>query len=250
MEVIRLETLHPILVHFTIGAIPLLLLAAILAWRKASEAWTFVADVTLAVTAASAVLSALSGLYLQFFFPWPGGLDFWRYLHLGFGAASTLVLLVFAGIRLRRRARQTYLGSGSVFTAAGSAILLFATGWIGGEVLVFRSGMAVQAAGNGALALPAPDLPLTGPQGPPENLEQVMHRLRGRWSQVTSSTAHALVEKPTADYYAQVESAATDMADMAEWLKENPSGHSGLGFMAGQFKDSAEALKQAAQNKD
>src|SRR5579883_555912 len=96
LSVLRLVTVHPSLVHFTIGALPLLLLAyAVAAWRR-SERWTFVGDVTLFVTAVLTLLVAAFGLVASFVMAWPADVGTWRWIHLAVGAGVTAALLVFA----------------------------------------------------------------------------------------------------------------------------------------------------------
>ena len=136
LEGVRLVTVHPALVHFTLGGLPILVLAyAIAAWRR-SERWTFTGDMALFVTASITVLTAAFGLVSNWTVPWPGGLDVWRWLHVAVGVATTVLLLAFAFARAVARRRGGSSGKGVVAVALlVSSVAAFA-GWIGGDVLV------------------------------------------------------------------------------------------------------------------
>ena len=71
--VARIEVaVHPSLVHVTVGTVPVLLLAYVLARRRASPAWTFAGDVTLGVTAAVTVAATAFGFVSFLLVGWPG----------------------------------------------------------------------------------------------------------------------------------------------------------------------------------
>ena len=106
LEFARLVTVHPALVHFTIGALPIVIVAYAMAAVRRSPAWTFVGDVALTSTAALTLFTFAFGLVSNAMVRWPGGLDTWRWLHLAFGALSTLLLAGLAGFRLFQRRRD------------------------------------------------------------------------------------------------------------------------------------------------
>src|SRR5205814_2059357 len=119
IEIFRLVTLHPALVHFALGGLPILVVAYVLArWRR-SERWSFVGDVAATVTAAAATASLASGLLSNALVPWPGGLESWRALHLAGGVASALALVTLAVGRLAARRRHPVSGNAAL---AGSLI--------------------------------------------------------------------------------------------------------------------------------
>src|SRR6185312_16969025 len=106
---------------------------------------------------------------------WPGGIESWRWTHLGFGIATTVLLATLAVLRLAFR-RSDVPARAPVFAAAiiVAGVAAF-TGWIGGEVLVFHSGMAVRAAGDGAFAPPVTDRRVS------RNFLDAMREARGAW---------------------------------------------------------------------
>jgi len=105
INVIRLVTVHPFLVHFTIGILPVMVLGyAAAVWLK-SERWSFVGDAAAAACAGITLLTMSFGLISNFYLRWPGGLWLWHYLHMGLGIGSTLALVIFATIRLMTRRR-------------------------------------------------------------------------------------------------------------------------------------------------
>lgn len=199
MEPIRLVTIHPALVHVTLGAIPILVLAYIVGWRRRSERWTFVGDVTLGVVAAATVIAAVFGLVAFVRVDWPGGIGFWRWLHLGLGVTATLLLVAFAGVRFAKHRARPVGGGGSAWASILIGGLVLGTGWVGGEVLVFHAGIAVKAAGEGALAPPIqPD------RGAARDLETAMHRIREAWARITTSVATMIVEEPRQQLFRQI----------------------------------------------
>jgi uncharacterized membrane protein len=244
IDILRLETIHPLLVHASLGAIPFLVLAYAVAWRRRSESWAFAADTVLAFTAAITVLTVTFGFVADQVVHWPGGLGLWRALHLGFGVGSAVLLLAFAAIRLRARKEDPRSGSRSLLAALVLAGVIAFTGWIGGEVLVFHAGMAVRAAGGGALAPP-----VTGPRDPAD-LQTAMHDLRGHWALATSTIAASVVSRPTSETFESVRNAAIEMqrvtASIAEArLDDEPE--PGVRFMADLVTEHARELEHAAE---
>jgi uncharacterized membrane protein len=213
LEPVRLVTVHPALVHFALGALPLLILTYALAVRRRSERWAFAGDVTLAVTAASTLLAASFGLVSNAVVDWPGGLGLWRWLHIGLGLSSALLLSALAVVRLARRRRHPVPGAGTLAAAVLVAAIMGATGWVGGEVLVFHAGMAVRAAGDGGLAPP-----VTRPRRPPRDLLDAMHQLRGSWGALHAQLVEMLVEVPRPGDYEALGREAREMSRVARWL--------------------------------
>jgi uncharacterized membrane protein len=211
---IRATTVHPALVHVTLGVLPVVVLAYGLAAARRSDRWSFAGDVALGVGAVFTIATAGAGLVANALVPWPEGLETWRWLHLGLGAAGTVLLLALAAVRFRALRRGALAGRGTAACALLLAFLFGATGWIGGEVLVFHSGMAVTAAAHGALA-PT----LSRRSTPPEDLDDAMERLRGAWADASAAYGRMLVERPSADGYARVAGAAGEIARVARWLE-------------------------------
>lgn len=221
MSFVRLVTIHPILVHATIGAIPLLVVTYWIAAVRRSERWTFAADVVLAVTAVLTIFTAGFGLISFFAVDWPGGLQPWSALHLAFGAVTTAGLLAFAGYRWARRRRSQVSGRPALYAALGVAAVAGFTGWIGGEVLVYRSGVAVEAAGGGALA-PTLGEPTNTQPVRPAGIMDAMAQLRGSWAAVTTDVARMVVEEPTDARFDRIARHTEHMRRLAHWLAENP----------------------------
>jgi uncharacterized membrane protein len=213
VEVVRLTTVHPALVHFTIGALPVIVVGYAVAARTRSERWTFAADLALVLTAALTIATAVSGLVANALVPWPGGLALWRWLHLGFGVASAVLLLGFAAARLwRRRRRSGASGTATLACALAITLVVGFTGWIGGEVLVFRSGIAVRAAGEGALAPPVVRAKK------PKDLVDAMDRLRAAWASAETTTSTMIVQEPRERDFATIEGDARQMTTLARWI--------------------------------
>src|SRR6476619_5670033 len=138
-HVIRLATIHPLLVHFTIGGLPLVVIAYAMTARQRSQSWTAIGDAALFVTALLTLGTGTFGLVSNAVVPWPGGPELWRWLHLALGGTLTLALASFAVVRVFRR-RLGPTGVGTLLAALFVAGIAGATGWIGGEVLVFPGG--------------------------------------------------------------------------------------------------------------
>jgi hypothetical protein len=211
---IRATTVHPALVHVTLGVVPVFVVAYAIASTRRSPRWTFAGDVALWIGAASAPATVASGLVANALVPWPGGLQAWRWLHLGLAVASATLLLAFAVARLRALRRGALASRGTVAAALGLALLLGTTGWIGGEVLVFHSGIAVAAAAHGALAPP-----MSRVEGTPTDLRDAMGRLRASWAEAETTFGRMLIERPSPEAYARVAVAARDLALVAGWLE-------------------------------
>lgn len=274
MPIVRLVTVHPALVHFTIGAIPVLVLAYAMALLRRSPQWTFVGDVTAAVTASITVVTAAFGLVANWVVTWPGGLGTWRWLHLALGAATTLTLLSLAGLRLAARKHGTHVsGRGALAMSLVSAGLVLATGWIGGELLVFRAGIAVEGGAHGALAPPVSSVDTS-----PRDLVHAMHELRAAWGRASATTARMIVARPSDEGFAAIAEDARALAKIAQWIadradlghdrgpaepvagaEEGPEAKGGgpavdpekhLKLLARQFASDAETLAEHADEKD
>lgn len=206
--------MHPALVHVTVGVLPVIVVAYALASARRSDRWSFAGDVALWVGAVSSVATVSSGLVANALLRWPGALGTWRWVHLGAGVTSAALLIGLAAVRLRASRRGVIAGRGTLAAALVLAAVVGVTGWIGGEVLVFHSGMAVTAAANGALA-PA----MSRASAPPADLREAMERLRGAWAEASTAHGRMLVERPTRDGYSRVAGAARDLARVAAWLE-------------------------------
>lgn len=218
LEGVRLVTLHPALVHFTLGGLPIIVLAYVMAaWRR-SERWTFAGDVALFVTAAVTVLTAAFGLVSNWTVPWPGGLGVWRWLHLAFGASTAVLLLGLGCARALARRRGVPSGKNAALIALLTSGVAAFAGWVGGDVLVFHSGMAVKAAGNGALAPP-----LHSPKNPPRNLLDAMDRTREAWASATSRSSSMIVQHPSEAQLDAIVADAQELDQLASWIgREGP----------------------------
>ncbi len=220
MEPIRLVTVHPLFTHFTLGAMPLLVVAYAAAALLRSERWAFAADVILVVTALLTVVTVAFGLVSNWVLDWPGGIGAWRWVHLGAGAASGAFLLALAAVRVRaRRVRPD--ASGATFAAAATiAVLVGFTSWVGGELLVYRAGMGVRAAADGALAPP-----LGGAGAAPRDFMDAMGLLRSSWSVVHTEVATMIVDGPSDERFHTVAAAAARMRALATWVGEHAEEH-------------------------
>jgi uncharacterized membrane protein len=199
LHVVRLATIHPLLAHFTIGGLPLVVVAYALAvWRR-SPAWTLVGDAALATTAALTLGTGIFGLVSNAVVPWPGGLERWRELHLVLGLATTLLLAALAGLRLGLRRPDAPAPPGVLVAALVVAAVAGGAGWIGGEVLVYHAGMAVRAAGEGALAPPVRD-----DAARPRDFLAAMREARAAWGSIHARLAWMLVQHPRAEDFARI----------------------------------------------
>ncbi len=248
LHVIRLETVHPLLVHFTLGGFAIIILAYLMAlWRRSSE-WTRVGDVALVTTASITFATFTFGLVANATVPWPGGVQLWRWLHLGFGAFLTAALGVLATIRLARASRRPVTGAATAGAVIGVAILAAWTGWMGGEVLVYRAGMAVQAAGNGSLAPP-----VVTAKGAPSDMNDGMDRIRASWGSATSHLALMVVQHPSPSGFAAVARDGESLGQTARWLADitrTSSGDQGFSNLAQKLVVGATQLQQSANKSD
>lgn len=273
IEIIRLVTVHPLLVHFTIGILPVMVFAYAAALWVESERWSFTGDAATVACAAITLLTTCFGLISNFSLRWPGGLSLWRYLHMGLGIGSTLALVIFAVTRLTMRRRGQSLSGAWAFTASLClSILIGTTGWIGGEILVYSSGMAVEAAGNGAFAPVG-----TSGTSPPVDLSDAMGRTRAAWASITTRSAEMIVQHPSDAAFLAVAKDAWRLEQVAKWISTEAPKHvpranepissssssvrdqrtdlamtrgQVMGFMGAQLRDDAQNLERLAQQKD
>ncbi|HEY1956989.1 MAG TPA: DUF2231 domain-containing protein [Polyangiaceae bacterium] len=251
MSFLRLTTIHPMLVHFTIGALPVLVVAYLVAAVRRDDRWTFVGDVATVTTALITIVTFLFGLVSNFALDWPGGLATWRWGHLALGAFSTVLLCAFAAFRLvRRKHLHSIAGFETVGTSAFIALCIFATGWIGGEVLVYRSGMAVAAAGNGALAPPTSN---AAPN--PHDVGGAMHDVRSSWAEADATMASMIVTEPDDASFAQVADDAARIETVAQWMQGEGTKHvhkdaDVFADLSRKLEASATDLEHAARAKD
>src|SRR5512134_3358792 len=103
---IRATTVHPALVHFTLGVVPVFLVAYAIASARRSPRWTFAGDVAVWIGAALTPATVASGLVSNALVSWPGGMQVWRWLHLGLAVASAVLFLALAVARLRALRRE------------------------------------------------------------------------------------------------------------------------------------------------
>jgi uncharacterized membrane protein len=244
---LRLVTVHPILVHVTLGMLPFVVVAYVVAAAARSERWTFAADAALVATALATLATLAFGLVSNGALEWPGGLGSWRWLHLGFGIGTTALLVGLAAWRLATRRRRPAPEARVPVAVALVAVVAAFTGWIGGEVLVYRAGMAVAAAADGAMAPP-----VTAPSKP-RDVMSAMHLLRADWAAASADLASAVIERPTKARFTALAAAASSMQDTASWLATAPEGagaHPALADGARELSRGAADLAGAAQRGD
>lgn len=246
--IMRLATVHPLLAHFTLGGLPLIVVAyAMAAWRR-SPSWTLIGDAALGLTAALTLATGIFGLVSNAVVPWPGGIERWRWLHLGGGVATTLLLLLFALVRLVRGQRERATGAATLAVALAVCGVAGATGWIGGEVLVFHAGMAVRAAGDGALA---PSLSAATPH--PRDFLDAMRGARAAWGGVQTRLAFMLVQRPSDDDFARVGIEAQRLQlfaqAMADFASQHPRSRDALAAMAQTLAGDAQEIADGARKK-
>lgn len=214
LSVLRIETVHPALVHLTIGGIAVSTLAYVAAAWTRSSRLSFAGDFALVTTAALTLVTAAFGIVAYEVVRWPGGLAPWSSLHLALGIATTVLIAALACVRLARRGRPT--GA----PAAIAAILVFAatalTGWIGGDVLVFHGGIAVRAAAEGALSPPLSFRP-----APARDLLGTMDTVRAVWSQAVTTQAVMVVHQPSDADFATLVDDARQLDALASWIAEH-----------------------------
>jgi uncharacterized membrane protein len=247
-HVVRLATIHPALTHFTIGGLPLIVIAyAIAVWRR-SPAWTLVGDAALVLTAALTLGTGIFGLVSNAVVPWPGGIESWRWIHLGFGITTTTLLAALAVLRLVFRRADAPISPpllGCVVIVAGIAVF---TGWVGGEVLVYHSGMAVRAAGDGSLAPPVFDS-----TGRPKDFLGAMRQVRAAWAAIDTRLAWMLVQHPRDEDFARIEHDARRMEEltkvMADEGAKNEKAADVLASMSQTLGGDADDIAEAAKKK-
>jgi hypothetical protein len=245
-HVVRLATIHPLLAHFTLGGLPLVLVAYFVAVRRRSPAWTLVGDAALILTATLTLGTGAMGLLSNAIVPWPGGIESWRWLHLGFGIATTVLLATLALVRLLRR--DSFARAPTLLAALGIAAVAGITGWIGGEVLVFHAGMAVRAAGDGALAPPVIDSDTT-----PHDFLTAMRQTRAAWGSINTRLASMLVQHPRDEDFARIIFDAKRMQALTqvmsnEGAKDREHGDT-LAMMATTLGGDAGDIEAAARKK-
>lgn len=219
MELFRLVTVHPALVHSPLGLTPLIVIAyGVAAWRK-SERWTFVGDAALALAAGMTLIASAMGVVSFVALEWSPGMGPWRWIHLGTGAASTTLLAGMAVYRYRRyraRPRQLLVGGRTFGVALLTNLIILGTGWVGGEILVYKAGMAVRAAADGALAPP-----LGTQTHSPADFDQAMGFIRAHWASATTRRADMLVNRPTREGFMAIAADARAIEHLARWVVEH-----------------------------
>lgn len=212
-ELLRWTTVHPALVHLPLGILPLSVFCYAVAFTRRSGPWTFAADVAAWAGAISAVIAGLTGIVAYAMVPWPGGLAPWPIAHLLLGGLTVLLSSGLVIARVRRRPGQEHAGALDVLGSIAVVLVATTAGWVGGEVLVFHAGMAVRAAGQGALA------PLISWSGAtPADMDDAMGKLRSSWASASTTLASAVVERPDADAYATLALDARRMQQVATWM--------------------------------
>jgi uncharacterized membrane protein len=214
LTLLRLTTVHPVLVHFTIGALPIIFVAYLVGASRHDPRWTFVGDAATVVTALLSLGTVAFGLVSNWTLEWPGSLETFRWLHVGVGAASAALLCGFAVYRVVRRRREDVVnGAGTVVAVAVIGACLLVTGWVGGEVLVYRSGMAVVAAGDGALAQPTSKKPAE-----PRDIPEAMAAVQAAWGSANATIAGMIVRQPSGRAFESVERDAAQLGRVAAWM--------------------------------
>jgi hypothetical protein len=213
LELLRINTVHPALVHVTIGGIVVATVAYLGAGWRRSERYSFAGDVALVVTAAVTLVAAAAGIVAYAVTTWPGDLETWRVLHLAFGIATTVLLVTFAGVRLARRRYPT--GRAAAVSAVAVLGVTTFTGWIGGEVLAYHGGIAVRAAGEGVLSPP-----LSAGAGPGGDLADTMDSVRAVWAEAVTTHARMLVRQPSDESFATLAENGKTLGMLASWIEE------------------------------
>lgn len=207
MQVIRLVTIHPALVHVTMGTLPVILIAYTMAHRHRSDRWTFVGDTTLAISAITTLLAVAFGIVSFVRIDWVGSSGLWRWVHMFVGVAASLLISIFGVVRLRRRARRPVSGRGAVLASVAVVAVTSVAGWIGGEILVFRGGAGVIAAGGGVLAPATSSTPRAS-----HDLVDSMDSIREHWAAITTETARMIAVAPRPDAFERVAADADQLA--------------------------------------
>ncbi|MEO6954882.1 MAG: DUF2231 domain-containing protein [Polyangia bacterium] len=231
------------LVHFTIGGLPLIVIAYTLALWYRRPLWAFVGDAALVVTAGLTLATGAFGLVSNAVVPWPGGLERWRAVHLAGGVATTVLLLTLAALRIWSRRRHVAVTRRVLCATFAVSGIAGATGWIGGEVLVFHAGMAVRAAGDGALAGP-----VTTDTAPPTDFLDAMRQVRAAWGSITAISAGMIVQHPRDEDFAEIERHARRMETLAHFMGQTPGDV--IASMSQVLGGDADDLAEAAAKKD
>ncbi|HVZ37119.1 MAG TPA: DUF2231 domain-containing protein [Polyangiaceae bacterium] len=221
-EPIRLVTVHPALVHLPLGIAAFAALAACCAAARRSQRWGFATDVALCAAAASALVAAAFGFVSFFGLRWPGGLGPWPALHVGFGVTSVVLLSALAVWRAHQRRRWRALPTwGDAGATLGIGAVLAFTGWVGGEVLVFHSGMAVAAAGDGALA---PALTARSSPASPDDVRAAMGDIRAAFAALETELDQAIVDGYGPSLWGRIDASAGRLQQLASWLTKQGGG--------------------------
>jgi uncharacterized membrane protein len=244
MVPVHLGTIHPALAHFTIGGLPLIVIAYALAVKRRSAEWTFVGDAALFVTAVATVATLAFGLVSDNVVPWPGGLERWRLVHLCAGVATAVFLAILAALRFAARDRLAspivLVGALVIASAAGL------TGYVGGDVLVFHAGMAVRAAGDGALSAP-----IGSPS--PKSFLDAMRDARASWGDITARAAWMTVQHPRDEDFRRIEAAAHSLEKSATFMaahaKETPKPDAVVSMSQSLAADATELASAAHERK-
>lgn len=247
LDPVRLVTIHPALVHFTLGVLPIAVVGyGVAAWRR-SERWTFAGDLAVWLGALVTLGTLAFGLVSNAVLFWPGGLELWRWLHLVFACLSTALLLAIAIVRLRRRTQPA--GWRTLGAALALAGVLGFTGWIGGEVLVFHGGMGVKAAAGGVLSPP-----LGSPPARPADLHDGMAAIRAEWAAAVTATARSIGHEPSPQIFAAAAQGAERLRALSLRVVElgGSAGHPGPEFasLGQQIGTRAEEVLRAASAQD
>jgi uncharacterized membrane protein len=213
LELLRINTTHPALVHVTIGGVVVATVAYVGVVLRRSERLSFAGDVALVVTAAVTLVAAAFGLVAYTVTTWPGDLKTWSALHLAFGTATTVLLVTFAGVRLARRRYPT--GRAAAVSAIALLGVTTFTGWIGGEVLAYHGGIAVRAAGEGVLSPP-----LSARAGPGSDLADTMDSVRAVWAEALTTHARMLVRQPSDESFARLVESGKTLSMLASWIED------------------------------
>jgi len=172
---------------------------------------------------------------------------------------------------MTRRRVGSLTGTGALIASIFVSILIAATGWIGGEILVYTSGMAVQAAGNGAFA----PIGMSG-TGTPVDFPDAMGRTRAAWASITTQVGEMIVQHPSDEAFSAVAKDAQRLEQVANWIStEGPRHAPGVDkpmnsssdpgqsqthgaftrgqlitFMGAQLENEAQTMAQQARQKD
>jgi uncharacterized membrane protein len=162
----RLQELHPALVHFPIALLPTVLAADALGEVTGSETLRQVGKKGMALAAASTVISALAGLVAQEEVKAEGHAHDLLVTHRNLNLGLTALSLAMAASRAkRRRPGLGYLLLG----AAGLGVMNY-TAYLGGH-MVYEHGVGVKAAGG----LREGHVPELRPSDAGEVLDRVAH---------------------------------------------------------------------------